>query len=94
MESLSVGQWVQVQNGTLQGLVGQVLNRKSGGRVLLVVRTLVPKNGVSLLIEESNVKPIPAPPLERFEIQPAVACWQDFGLTEYEYDTLGNFGPI
>ena len=94
MESLSVGQWVQVQNGTLQGLVGQVLNRRSVGRVLLVVRTLVPKNGVSLFIDESNVKPIPAPPLEQFEIRPAVECWKDFGLTEYEYDALGNFGPI
>jgi|GEM_PF-5065424 hypothetical protein len=81
MESFSIGQWVIVQVGMLEGLVGQIFNHKPNGRVLLVIRTLVPSNGVSVLIDESNVKSIPEPPLERFEIRPALKCRKDSSLT-------------
>ena len=94
MESLSVGQWGQVKDGILEGLVGQVFCIKPDGRVLLVVQTLVPKNGVSVLIDQSKVKLIPAPPLERFEIQPAVQRRKDSGLTDDAEEMIRDFGPI
>ena len=59
MPEFTVGQWVKIKDGALEGQVGQVLIRKPEGRLLLAIRGILPTRGVSVLICETRCEAVP-----------------------------------